>query len=700
MFTPSNPRCGGLFHYSPPAARRGERAVAARDSLLSGFPPDKLGGQATSVFSEVNAPVSKWTDRIARLARQAGPGPGRPSLAARLEAFTFRAAPQLAAAGLAMDAAGLESAGAPQLFSRHLREIAPALNDDLLDLYGRCEQVLANRFAFFNIGREFAREIGWEAETLPAWRAELHAFDYALDLALTYRISRQETYARHLRFLIADWIAANPPGPGSGWLRRTLARRIRNWVLASDLARDDWERDPLFFRVVGESLALQAACLRRRVAAGPSESDSLDCARALLLAARFFGQSGGAHLLQEARTALKDEIETRLRPDGGFANAQPADQLAFAATVLDFLLFDSRRDSALEKFLEVKLRPALDFLSALILPEGSLPLFGAEARAPGDTLENSLALAAVLLAEPRYKSLAGGFGILPYLLLGEEGKAAFERLPEPAADSQHACFPESGLYRLSAADGSTLLIRSSPSHPPDLHQDLLTYHLSIRGQQVIVDSGAYRPPGNPEAEYFASLLAHNVLIVDGKGPQAGGDPCTALHPEDRESGRGFTGVRLRNSGFSFLGLAHQRCWFLLDAGVWVVLDRLAGEGQHRAASLLHFFPTFEVEIGGDGAVVRSRSSSLRVIPLGQPPNRIRASKGDHADLPGFYSPDFGVKFAASVLALEWMGLSLPWVGGYLILAGEGGEQPISTLDAGRRTLTISILGRQYVLPLE
>jgi hypothetical protein len=398
--------------------------------------------------------------------------------------------------------------------------------------------------------------------------------------------------------------------------------------------------------------------------------------------------------------ALVNEIQRRLRPDGEFADAQPGLQLHLAATLLEFLLFDSGAESTFRKFVEAQLRLALDFLAAMILPEGNLPLFGSEARSPGDALENLFALSAVALRDPRWKKLAGGFGILPYMLLGEAGKSAFQQLPDSTTTPQHGLYPQSGLYRLSAADGSALIVRGCPSDPTEKHQDLLTYHLSIRGQQVIVDSGAYLPPRNQGVEYFSSPLAHNVLLVDGKGSRAEGIPPTTLYPQDGEGERGFAGVRLSDPGFSSLGLAHQRSWFLLDAGAWVVLDRLTGEGRHRAASLLHFFPAFEVAIGSDGIAVRSRSSAIQVIPLGLPPDRVRTSKGEHPEIPGFYSPDFGVKFPASVLSLEWMSLKFPWVGGYLILPGEGGGQASSTLDATARTLTVSILGREYVLPLE
>ena len=133
--------------------------------------------------------------------------------------------------GLGIAAAGFEPAPTPHFFSTDVRQISPTLNDDLLELYGRAGQVLANRFAFFNSPQAFDEGIDWEPPQTPSWRAELHACDYAFDLACTFRISGEEVYARQLRYLIAHWIASNPPGSRHRLATAGLARRMRNWML-------------------------------------------------------------------------------------------------------------------------------------------------------------------------------------------------------------------------------------------------------------------------------------------------------------------------------------------------------------------------------------------------------------------------------------------------------------------------------------
>ena len=97
----------------------------------------------------------------------------------------FQAFPQLSRAALAMESSRFSPADATEFFSQDLHEVPPALNEDLLDLYGRSEQVVANLFAFHNISEALEGDFNWEMHQSAAWRRELHSFDYALALGMT-----------------------------------------------------------------------------------------------------------------------------------------------------------------------------------------------------------------------------------------------------------------------------------------------------------------------------------------------------------------------------------------------------------------------------------------------------------------------------------------------------------------------------------
>lgn len=67
-----------------------------------------------------------------------------------------------------------------------------------------------------------------------------------------------------------------------------------------------------------------------------------------------------------------------------------------------------------------------------------------------------------------------------------------------------------------------------------------------------------------------------------------------------------------------------------------------------------------------------------MIPVGSAKPLASVSRGNHPQFPGWFSPEYGVKFPAAVLALNWTGVELPWVGGALITSGV--EKPFRQLE--------------------
>lgn len=629
--------------------------------------------------------------------------PGEGAVEARLERWWRRtisatarkiqgAFPSLAGTVLAMQAEGLHSSGIPSLFSLDLREIDPSLNEDLLDLYGRSDQILESRFAFFSRLRRFEAEIDWEPPESVAWREELHAFDYAFDLALTWRISREEAYARRLRYLIAHWIASNPPVRGTGWSPPVLARRLRNWILAADLVRADWESDPVFLGVVTESLALQSTALLRQGLASCSAGERLDASRALLLASRLF-TGARANEFRAAGLALLDrELRSCTQADGSLVEPWPGLQLHLVTTLLEWVRFDSTVPP--EERLRPSLRSAFAALEATLLPAGLLPLFGPAAGHGEEQLSDAAALVALEFQEPRWKSLADKLGIVPYLLAGEEGKERFRQLQGKSWEADHCYQPRAKLYRISGTGRSALVVNAHSPGRPDDHQDLLSFELAIAGQRVIVDSGSYLPE---EDAYFRSARAHNLLLVDDQGPRGTLPESNLLPPDPWESRPGLVRLTLSDPGYGFEGLRHRRTWFCLEGRCWGVVDFLEGQGVHRVASLLHFYPTFDIQVAERGAIARSRALTVTLLPLNVADAAFRATRGDAPEFPGWFAPDTGVKYPSGVLALESPQAQMPWVGGVLLVPGEYQGESSCRFDAATGELRLTFDAKQFSL---
>ena len=588
-------------------------------------------------------------------------------------AWAFRALPRLAGSSLEIAAAGFEPGPIPHFFSTDVREISPALNDDLLDLYGRAGQVLENRFAFFNCLQVFDKGINWEPSQTPSWRAELHACDYVLELACTFRISREEVYARQLRYLIAHWVASNPPAFGTGWEPHVLARRLRNWMLSADFARGDWEREAEFRNLLAKSLALQTAFLLGQLDSLPSPAARLDASRALLCASRFFSGNGARGARQSGLDLLARELAA------SHPEPWPQARLAKARALMEWNLLTAPGPHS--TFLANELRAALSELETALMPDGSLTLLGPGARLSQDDLADLAALAAVETNSPAWKSLAGKFGILPYLYLGEKGKARFEGLEEVEWTPQNQVNTAAETLRLVGPRNSALAIAGRLPASSEEHQDFTSYELTLHNYRVAVDSGGFTTEGS---EYFSRARAHNVLLIDGQGPRWQSAEGSAK-VDFQELPQGSPRMWMADPGFGFLGLRHERAWFRLDGDAWLILDWLDGARPHRGTSLMHFYPTFEIIAEAERTLVRSRTCSFAVIPVGSAKPLASVSRGDHPQFPGWFSPEFGVKFPMAVLALNWNRLELPWMGGALITSGADQTfRQIEALPAERR----------------
>ncbi|MBI4165079.1 MAG: heparinase II/III family protein [Acidobacteria bacterium] len=590
----------------------------------------------------------------------------------------FARLPRLASAMLTMEARGLGAPSVPHFFARDLVRISPTLSDDLLELYGRSEQVLANRFGFFGETEEFDAEIAWEPRRGRAWQVELHSFDYALDLALTFRISGDERYARHLRYLLAAWIASNPPGRAVGWTPLALARRIRNWVLAADLSRDSFQADTDFPRLFGSSLAQQVAYLAWQASWLEDRRARLVTSRALLLASRTFSSGRGVEVGQTAHALLAEAF------DDGFESfpdhPQPLRQFELAAACCDHVLFGDADDGT--NWAREQLQGALESLEGMLHPDGTVAMFGHEPLPSAEALTTLFALGAAELGVPQWKDLAGGeFGILPYMILGESGRCRFDELPHESWHADTRLHSESGICRLGDGNSSAMLICALPRNSPHDHRDLFSFELTVYGQRTVVDSGIYRPAVGADQEDLAAARGHNVLLVDGSLPKTDSGSGIQSRPVDESDkvqglwlklGRDVRPEELsppesRGRPPGPRGsIEHQRGCFLVEGRFWVVLDRLAGSGVHRVESLIHFYPAFSLEVVGRMVVAKSGAVAVRVQPLSCGDANNPSVAKCRTEAPGWYSPAPGTRYPSQISVFEWDQAALPCVLGYVI----------------------------------
>jgi hypothetical protein len=615
----------------------------------------------------------------------------------RVAASVTRSLPDLEAALLLRKANALGRARIPAIFAPELRPLDASLNDGLLDLLARTERVVQNRFVFFNQPQTFAQHIQWEGTESSRWHAELHSFDFALDLGMARRIFGEKHYAQHLRYLIADWIASNPPFEGPGWAPGTLSRRVRNWILAADLARSDWEADAQFFDVASQSLALQALFLNRQANQLSDPSEQAAAAVALLLAARAFESSRADSLSGTSLRLITMASEDPTDAGRAFQQADPARRLLKARAMVEYLLFDHSAHEENSAQVRRGAEAALARVEQVLLPDGRLSLLGSSGLPSCQLLDDTLALAAALLGAGWCKTIAPDLGIFPYLVLGEEGKQRFYAIPSCCWKPEDVCKSSSEFLRLVGPDASAAIILAEPNTNRTAQQDFLSYELILHGQPVIVGASRASDPAKPGKGSLP--LAHNVLLLEGEAPFASSARCSSVSAR-LFSDAGSRGLAVSGGEFARRQIAHGRVWLPLQDGSWLICDRLEGRPGGRLKSLLHFYPAFELALEGSVVLARSHSLNLSVIPIGSPPDRIVTGRGDHPLLPSWYSPAGGVKYAAGAIAIEWEFNGGSWLGGYLITPQASPRPRALWFEPGQDYLLLEIAGQAYRLPLK
>jgi hypothetical protein len=465
---------------------------------------------------------------------------------------------------------------------------------------------------------------------------ELSRCHHLLTLARAARIFEREIYASGLEEQLASWLEENPPGVGINWVNpMEVAIRAVNliWTIAT---LEEWRpvEAELRARVVG-SLRWHGRHIRANLEGAPylrSNHYLSDLLGLLVLGAALSGDSEAPGWFEFAHRELEREILAQVHPDGVSFEAS----LGYQGLVFEILLivrhvatsfgkpFSSRFDDRLRRMAEVS--------RTVRHADGRIPLFGDQdsgrvlpagfARPP--THDNLLWLAAALFESAR--PLPGPVDPEVAWSIGVEAWNGAARLPA-ASEPRSTAFEDGGLYVLRS-ERAHLVIRCGDVGQNGFgghsHNDLLSYELSVDGVPLVVDSGTYAYTFDIDARNaFRATRAHNTVVVDGEEINPI-DPARVFElrrfARPKVESLNLDGEVLElvasHDGYRRLteGVRHRRRFSLdVGTGLLMVLDELAGAGDHAVESMLHFPPAasvaqvdvkvFELTSGGTRATI-------------------------------------------------------------------------------------------------
>jgi uncharacterized heparinase superfamily protein len=433
------------------------------------------------------------------------------------------------------------------------------------------------RFRFLNDTREFdPGRFDWHCRDRPRlWRYNLHYFDFAFDPVRP---------PEEIEALIADWIAANPAPHGEGWDPYPLSLRLVNWIKFAARRRGRPYSAP-----VANSLAGQAAWLERSIEHHLLGNHLLKNIKALIFCGAWLRGVAPSRWLRTGLALLGRELAEQLLADGGHFERSPMYHAIVTEDLLDLLNLirsNSRlRDVAGEERLRRSCAACLDYLVRLTAPDGSLFAFN---------------------------DCAAGIAPSTAALLDYAERVFGYSAPAVAPGLEMIALAASGYY-LAREGGDTLVIdcgdlgpRYQPGHG---HCDTLSYALVFDGRHIVIDTGVFDYEPGRRREHARGTRAHNSVMVDGVEQSE----IWAVFRVGRRARPGPVRferigeeVRFEGShdGYRHLPGAprHVRELIRERNGGIRVLDRIEGDGVHRAESFVHLAPGLQVL--RDGRAVR------------------------------------------------------------------------------------------------
>jgi hypothetical protein len=455
---------------------------------------------------------------------------------------------------------------------------------------------------------------------------ELNRHQHWIALGRAWWLTGDRRYRERAIDEAGSWLAANPPLRGVNWTSALeLGFRVMSWTWAIELfAGDDVPGEAPWLVDLLLGLDAQLHHIERNLSWYFSPNTHLlGEALALYVCGRAWPELDGA--VRWARLGgdiLIDEGDRQVLADGMHAERSPhyhryALEFYLLALAMARLTGDASREPALAVLAD-RLATALGHITD---GAGRIPLIGDDdggevfplsGHAPDD-VRPALAWAAALLDRPEL-----AMGPTPERVLWL--MAAFDRPapppPQRMPDRRSVVLASSGYHVSRRSDA--LLVFDAGAHGfmngGHAHADALAVTLSVAGHRLLMDPGTGTYTMDPALrDRMRSSALHNTVTVDDRSQSVPAGPfqwARAAGAYVRRAVLGATFDLFHAGTDAYLPLVHERFVFATGERSWIVADRIAGGGRHRAAVHWHLDPAWTLSPCGRGAWTLLHTSGL------------------------------------------------------------------------------------------
>ena len=469
---------------------------------------------------------------------------------------------------------------------------------------------------------------------------ELSRCHHLLRLALAYRLTGEEKYARTVIEQIIDWIEENPLMYSINWgCAMDVGIRAVNWIWALSLI-NGYDANKSDLRRIKQSIYQHGWFIFQNLEGsnlGYNNNHYFSDIVGLLHISLLFKNDNDAGKWQ--RFAIKSFFrETRLQvlPSGmSYEGSTNYNRLVLELVMTSVVLM-KRNGIDVPPDIWYRLENMFDFIMKLAMPDGTMPIVGDQdnGRLLPFGIEDLndhrylLSVGAMMFNRGDFKRESMGYNIYSALLAG--AKDEFDRVQERdylkkselLRDAGFALMRKNENYLLLNVDNQGMY-RDSGTGMSHTHCDWFSFVLCAKGVPFIIDPGSYVYSSDADARnLFRFTKMHNTIVVDGKNQvefnaQLLWDMRRKAIPNLNvwESNEKEDRIDCTHEGYSWLGdkITHNRqICFDKENETWEIQDAITGAENHHVAVYFHLDPQVQASINGKSASIKSNGVELIV----------------------------------------------------------------------------------------
>ena len=446
---------------------------------------------------------------------------------------------------------------------------------------------------------------------------ELNRHQHLVTLAKAYRLTGNDRFASEILSQWGSWHAQDPYPVGINWVSSLeVGVRALSWIWMHAFLEGTKFLTADFQDEYLRAQALNGRHIERYLSTYFSPNTHLlGEAVALFFLGTLCPELRGAERWKsQGWQIVLEQAARQVNPDGMHFEQS----VYYHVYALDFFLHAALLASANGMELPADFEHTIErMLHALYLISraGPPPRFGDDdggrlfdpKRNRDEHLLDPLAVGAVLFGRGDFKTVGRELREETIWLLGEAGVARWDALESQPVPTNSASLESSGIYIFAAPSSkSQLIVKSGPAKVQTrghAHADAMSLCLQSSGRALLIDPGTYEYVGDEgERNLFRGTAMHNTLTVDGQDQAEPDGPFSwkqeiGAKTEQWIAGETFDLIIGSHSGYSRLPypVKHRRWIVGLKSGVFLVLDVIEGEGEHRLELSWRLSPDLQMQ---------------------------------------------------------------------------------------------------------